>query len=55
MAIVGGHAVTVSYDVLKAVASHPITVNSLAQFKVDWEQVYGQGKVIYDLELEVRG
>ena len=49
MAIVGGHAVTVSYDVLKA-ASHPITVNSLAQFKVDWEQVYGEGIVIYDLE-----
>ena len=50
MMLVGGHAVTVSYDVLKAVASHPITVNSLAQFKVDWEQVYGEGIVIYDLE-----
>ena len=50
VAIVGGHAVTVPYDILKAVASHPLTDNSLAQFKADWEQVYGEGKVIYDLE-----
>ncbi|MBD3109114.1 fructose-6-phosphate aldolase [Bacillus sp. AGMB 02131] len=50
VAVVGGHAATVPYDVLKAVVSHPMTDNSIAQFKADWERVYGEGRIICDMK-----
>ena len=50
VAVVGGQAVTVPYDVLKAVVSHPMTDNSIAQFKADWEKVYGEDQIISDLK-----
>ena len=49
VAIAGGHAVTVPYDILKAAVSHPLTDNSLAQFTSDWERVYGEGCTICEL------
>lgn len=50
VAVAGGQAVTVPYDVLKAAVSHPLTDNSLSQFKADWEEVYGEDQLICDLK-----
>ncbi len=45
-AAAGCHSVTVTYDVLKAVISHPMTDAAVAQFENDWKNVYGDKTIL---------
>lgn len=45
VALVGGHSATISYDVLKAAISHPMTDAAIAGFEKDWKGVYGDKSV----------
>lgn len=49
VALCGGHAVTVSADIMDGLLSHPLTDWSVNQFIKDWEEVYGKGKLTLDL------
>ena len=44
----GCHSVTVTYDVMKMLISHPMTDAAIAGFDKDWKSVYGE-KTIADL------
>lgn len=47
-AMCGCHSVTVTYDILKNIISHPMTDAAIEGFEKDWEGVYGN-KTILDL------
>ncbi len=36
-------------DIMKKLASHPLTDMSVEQFTKDWEGQYGKGKLIHNL------
>ena len=50
IAVAGSQAATISLPILESAASHPLTESSMSQFVQDWEEVYGEGMFIYDLE-----
>ena len=41
----GCHCVTVSDDILKILATHPMTDSAIEGFKKDWKRVYGNKKI----------
>jgi transaldolase len=43
----GCHSVTVSENILKTLATHPMTDSAIEGFKADWKSVYGD-KTIKD-------
>lgn len=48
-ALAGANQAAVSLDILKACTNHPLTDQSVKQFVVDWESLYGAGKRVYNL------
>lgn len=49
-ALVGVTCVAVNLEVLAACANHPLTQPTLTQFKKDWEDMYGAGTLIHNME-----
>lgn len=49
-ALVGVTCVAVDLEVLDACANHPLTERTLVQFKKDWEEMYGKGTSLYNME-----
>lgn len=49
VALSGGHCVTVNAEIMDKLLEHPLTEWSVNQFIKDWEGVYGEGKVTYDV------
>ena len=45
-AMCGCHSVTVTYDVLKSLVSHPMTDNAIEGFKNDWKGVYADKTIL---------
>lgn len=45
-AMYGCHSVTVSYDVLKTVISHPMTDAAVIGFENDWRKAYGEKTIL---------
>lgn len=45
----GAHAVTINPDLLSSLLYHPLTDQSINDFKKDWETVYGDGISVVDL------
>ncbi|TDT61290.1 fructose-6-phosphate aldolase [Fonticella tunisiensis] len=50
VALNGGHAVTVSADIMDGLLYHPLTDWSVNQFIKDWEGAYGEGKLTFDVK-----
>jgi len=46
--LAGAHAVTVGEEVFNNLTCHPLTDWSVSKFIEDWENVYGQGKIMSD-------
>ena len=49
-ALAGADIVAVSWDILKACGNHPLTDNCIKQFVADWENLYGAGMRVYNME-----
>ena len=49
-AMAGADIVAVSLDILKACGNHPLTNNCVKQFISDWENLYGEGQRVYNME-----
>lgn len=49
IALTGAQSVTVNAEIMYKLLEHPLTDWSVDQFIKDWEKVYGEGKVTYDL------
>lgn len=47
--LAGADYITVSYELLEQLATHSLTAKTLAGFKSDWEGLYGEEKMIYNL------
>ena len=45
ISMVGGHAVTVSPEILSTLIYHPLTMYAVDDFKADWESVYGKATI----------
>jgi len=52
VSLAGCQAITIGSDLLWALAEHPLTDMSIAQFQRDWTGVYGAGKCVYNLKSE---
>lgn len=50
VAMVGGHAVTISPDLFEKLVYHPLTLYAIDDFDADWQGVYGDKKIIELLE-----
>lgn len=50
VALCGGQSVTVNFEIIQKLIEHPLTDWSVAQFIEDWKQVYGEGKVTYNVK-----
>ncbi|GAQ24900.1 transaldolase family protein [Tepidanaerobacter syntrophicus] len=48
-ALAGAQCVAVSYELLEACATHPLTPITLAGFRRDWEDTYGKNKRLSEL------
>lgn len=46
VAMVGGHAVTISPDLFEKLVYHPLTLYAIDDFDADWHGVYGDKKII---------
>lgn len=46
VAMVGGHAVTISPDLFEKLVYHPLTLYAVDDFDADWKGVYGDKKII---------
>lgn len=46
IAMVGGHAVTISPELLELLLYHPLTNYAIDDFNVDWESVYGKKGIL---------
>ncbi|WP_232699595.1 fructose-6-phosphate aldolase [Brevibacillus daliensis] len=49
VALAGGHSVTVTAEIMDNLLKHPMTDWSVDQFVQDWENVYGEGKLVHQL------
>ncbi len=52
VAMVGGHAVTISPDLFENLVYHPLTLYAIDDFDADWKGVYGDKKILELLENE---
>jgi len=50
VAMVGGHAVTISPDLFEKLVYHPLTLYAIDDFNADWQGVYGDKKILELLE-----
>lgn len=50
VAMVGGHAVTISPDLFEKLVYHPLTLYAIDDFDADWQGVYGDKKILELLE-----
>lgn len=50
VALTGCQSVTVNAEIMDKLLAHPLTDWSVDQFIRDWENVYGAGKVTYDVK-----
>lgn len=50
VAMVGGHAVTISPDLFEKLVYHPLTLYAIDDFDADWQGVYGEKKILELLE-----
>jgi len=50
VAMVGGHAVTISPDLFEKLVYHPLTLYAIDDFDADWQSVYGNRKIMELLE-----
>ncbi len=50
VAMVGGHAVTISPDLFEKLVYHPLTLYAIDDFDADWQGVYGEKKITELLE-----
>jgi fructose-6-phosphate aldolase 2 len=50
VALCGGQSVTVNSEIMNKLLEHPLTDWSVNQFVDDWESVYGEGKLTYDVK-----
>lgn len=50
VAMVGGHAVTISPDLFEKLVYHPLTLYAIDDFNADWQSVYGDKKITELLE-----
>lgn len=46
VAMVGGHAVTISPDLFEKLVYHPLTLYAIDDFDADWKGVYGDKKIL---------
>lgn len=52
IAMVGGHAVTISPDLFNQLVYHPLTLYAVDDFEKDWETVYGTDSILDCLKSE---
>ena len=50
VAMVGGHAVTISPDLFEKLVYHPLTLYAIDDFDADWKGVYGEKKILELIE-----
>ncbi len=50
VAMVGGHAVTISPDLFEKLVYHPLTLYAIDDFDADWKGVYGDKKILELIE-----
>lgn len=50
VALLGAESVTVNAEIMDKLIDHPCTTWSVNKFIEDWESVYGEGKLTYDVK-----